>query len=370
MPIIGAEPIPVILVEGEARVRGRQHGELARAGVQQNIERYMQRFEHFAGLSRDEARSRAEQYRNAIRNYDPDMLEEITGVAEGAGCDPRDVLAINCRSELMFGGGSAAECTSFGLQPDVTSNGHTYVAQNWDWAADVRDTLILLVIKQEPRPTVVLLNESGLIGRMGMNSAGIALSTNTLIAEGSRVGVPYNALLRGILNASSMAEAIGALVRPERALGANFLLGDGRGQVLDIEATAENVDYLAPREGIITHGNHFAGARHRGRDMSLERFPDSLYRECRLRDALTPNAPQLDEEHMKEALRDSYGHPNAICRSPDPALNPHDQIETIASIIMDATERRFLLAGGPPDQHPYYEFTVEALAEGNVPVTA
>jgi isopenicillin-N N-acyltransferase-like protein len=276
-------------------------------------------FSHFAGLSRGEVRSRAEQYSDPIREYDPDMLEEITGVAEGAGCDVRDVLAINCRSELLFGSGSAAECTSFGLQPEMTGNGHTYVGQNWDWGTDVRDTLILLVIKQEPRPTVVLLDEAGLIGRMGMNSAGMALSTNTLIAEGSRIGVPYNALLRGVLNANSMAEAIGALVRPQRALGANFLLGDGRGQVLDIEATAENVDYLAPDQGIVTHANHFAGARHRGRDMGLERFPDSLYRECRLRDALTPHAPDLREERMKEALRDAHGHPNAICRSVDPS---------------------------------------------------
>ena len=184
MPIIGAEPIPIVLVEGDARARGRQHGELTRARVKQTIDCYMERFSHFAGLSPGEARSRAEQYSDPIREYDPHMLEEITGIAEGAGRDVRDVLAINCRSELLFGSGSAAECTSFGLQPEVTGNGHTYVGQNWDWAADVRGTLILLVINQEPRPTVVLLDEAGMIGRMGMNSAGIAVATNTLIAEG------------------------------------------------------------------------------------------------------------------------------------------------------------------------------------------
>ncbi len=370
MPIIGTEPMPVVLVEGDARARGQEHGSLTRARVKQNVEKYTERFAHFAGLSRDEARARATEYTDAIRDYDPAMLEEIEGIAEGAECDLRDVLAINCRSELMFSAGSAAECTSFGLQPEATANGHTYVGQNWDWAPDVRETLILLVIKQPPRPTVVLLDEAGLIGRMGINSAGIALSTNTLIAEGARIGVPYNALLRGILNSASMAEAIGALVRPQRALGANFLLGDGGGQVLDIEATAENVDYLAPREGLITHGNHFAGARHRGRDMSLERFPDSLYRECRLRDALLAASPPLSEEEMREALCDRYGHPNAICRSVDPAIDPTDQIETVASIVMDATERRFLLAAGRPDENPYFEFTVDRLAEGNVAMAA
>src|SRR5207247_6147187 len=112
-------------------------------------------------------------------------------------------------------------CTSFGLQPSVTANGHTYVGQNWDWAPDVKETLILLVIVQEPRPTVVLLDEAGMIGRMGLNSAGIGMATNTLISEQHQVGVPYNMILRGILNQRTLADAVAAVARPERALSAH-----------------------------------------------------------------------------------------------------------------------------------------------------
>jgi isopenicillin-N N-acyltransferase-like protein len=356
-----ADTILTVVAEGDARERGRAHGELGAERVARSVETYLRRFEHFAGLKARTARRRAEAYADPIAAYDPDILEEINGIAEGSGCSRADILAVNCRSELMFGSNAPLECTSFGLQPDVTLTGHTYVGQNWDWAPDVKASLILLVVKQPPRPTAVILDEAGMVGRMGMNSAGIALSTNTLIAEDSGPGVPYNVLLRGVLNSRSLAEAIGALVRPQRALGANFLLGDGNGQVLDIEASASTVDYLAPVSGIVTHGNHFAGPRHRGRDRSLERFPDSLYRECRIREHLERVGRPIGEEDMKDALKDAFGHPNAICRSVDPEQDELEQIETIASIIMDATDRRFLLAVGPPDENPYAEYSLAGL---------
>jgi isopenicillin-N N-acyltransferase like protein len=370
MPVLGNEPMPIVLVEGDPRERGRQHGELACDQVGLSVERYMERFAHFASLTPEEARRRAGEFAPVIQSYDPDMLEEIEGVAEGAGFAVEDLLAVNCRSEVMFGSAPVMECTSFGLQPNATANGHTYVGQNWDWAPDIKETLILLVVRQDPGPTVVLLDEAGMVGRMGLNSAGVALSTNTLISEQRQIGVPYNVLLRGILNSRSMADAIGALVRPQRAIAANYLMGHGDGQVLDIEASPVHIDYVTPQDGIVTHGNHFTGSRLRGRDLSLERFPDSLYRDCRLRDRLAAYAGEITEEHIKESLLDAFGNPHAICRHAEPDQDPLDQFETVASIIMDATERRFLVSRGAPDRNPYFEFAVTELAAGQVGVAA
>jgi len=370
MAVLGSEPIPIVSVEGEPRERGRLHGELAGEQVAVSVERYMERFAHYAKLTPDEARRRAAEFAKPIREYDQALLDEIEGVAEGAGFTAEDLLAVNCRSEVMFGTAPVMECTSFGLQPQVTANGHTYVGQNWDWAPDIKETLLLLVIKQEPRPTVVLLDEAGMIGRMGLNSAGLALATNTLLTEQRQLGVPYNILLRGILNQATMADAVAALVHPKRAISANYLIGHADGQVLDFEASPVHLDRIAPEGGIVTHGNHFTGARLQGRDLSLERFPDSAYRDCRLRDAMAPHAPSITEEHIQEALRDAFGSPNAICRQRDPELAPLDQLETVASIIMDVDERRFLLARGAPDANPYHEFRVAELEAGRISVAA
>lgn len=369
MPVIGNIPIPILLVDGEPRERGRQHGELARDQVGLSVERYMARFAHFAGLTPTRAREIAAGYADAIRVYDPELLEEIEGVAEGAGFGREDLLAVNCRSEVMFGT-PLPECTSFGLQPDATANRHTYVGQNWDWAPDVKETLIVLIITQEPKPPVVLLDEAGMIGRMGLNGAGVALATNTLISEQRAPGVPYNILLRGILNQTSLAAGIEALVQPKRAISANYLIGDGSGQTIDIEASPIHVDVISPRDGVITHGNHFEGARLQGRDLSLERFPDSAYRGCRLRDRLVASVGRITDDDIKDALRDSFGHPHAICRSVDESQHEFDRLETVASIIIDATDRRFLLCKGAPDESEYTELHLDELVQGKAPVHA
>jgi isopenicillin-N N-acyltransferase-like protein len=252
----------------------------------------------------------------------------------------------------------------------VTANGHTYVGQNWDWAPDIQETIILICIKQEPKPSLLLVDEAGMIGRMGINTAGIALASNTLLTEETQPAVPYNVLLRGILNQTTLADAIAALVQPARALAANYLFGDGAGQVLDIEASPSHTDIIAPTEGIVTHGNHFDGARLKGRDLSLERFPDSAYRPCRLRDQLRAAAPEITESAMQEALQDRFGFPNSISRAADPAKDPREQLETVASIIFDATEQRLLIHRGAPEGGEYTEFQLASLAGAQTQIAA
>lgn len=351
--------IKVVVATGDARERGRRHGSQAAVEVAHGIEAYMDRFAHFAGMSRQEACTAARRYVEPIRRYDEAILEELAGIAEGADRPLDEVLALNCRSELMYTTGGMPECTSFGLMPDITSTGHTYVGQNWDWAPDTKDRLILLVVQQDPRPAILLIDEAGMVGRMGLNAAGIGLASNTLIAEHAQIGVPYNVLLRGVLNSANISDALAALVRPERALGANFLVGDGAGQVLDIEASSFHVDYISPRNGIITHGNHFAGQRLHGRDMSLERFPDSLYRECRLRDHFERCGDAITWNDMVEGLCDSFGSPNAIRRSVDSRQQPLEQIETVASFVLDVTERTIFLCKGQPDASAYARIEID-----------
>jgi isopenicillin-N N-acyltransferase like protein len=362
MTDISTGSVPVISVSGTPRVRGYEHGRLLRDRVHLGVERYMDRFQHFAGLTRGQAGETARIFVEPIRSYDPEILEEIEGIAEGAELPFEDVLAMNCRSELMFAT-PRAECSSFALQPSATADGHTYVGQNWDWAPDITETLAIVVISQEPtKPDLLILDEAGIVGRMGFNSAGLGLCTNTLIAdETSPVGVPYNVLLRGVLNQRRLDDAIGALIRPRRAICSNYLIGDAAGQTMDVEVSPEAFDYIAPHDGIITHGNHFAGGRIGLRDLSVEKWPDSLYRECRLRELLEPHVSSITVEHMQDALRDRFGDPHSISRRADDTHDQFDRLQTIASIIVDCDDRECCIAVGPPHAAQYAHYTLEAL---------
>lgn len=65
-----------------------------------------------------------------IRRKWPAYLEEMRGIAEGAGVELADVLAFNVRTEIAFGLFSDG-CTMLAWHSTQPS-GSAFIAQNWD----------------------------------------------------------------------------------------------------------------------------------------------------------------------------------------------------------------------------------------------
>ena len=93
---------PHVRVEGGPRERGRQYGEQARDRVRISLEAYAEVFGHYAGWDWKKVTAEARLYEPAIAAYDQRYLEEVRGIAEGAGVPYEDVLALNVRTEVMF----------------------------------------------------------------------------------------------------------------------------------------------------------------------------------------------------------------------------------------------------------------------------
>ena len=85
-----------------------------------------------------------------------------------------------------------------------------------------------------------------------------------------------------------------------------------------------------------------------------------------MRDRLAACGGEATVEDIKDALSDGFGKPHAIARDADSSQGRFDQFETVASIIIDVTQRRFPLAGGAPDRYPYFEFELDALVSGSL----
>ncbi len=93
---------PHVRVQGGHRERGRQYGEQARDRVRRSIEAYDEVFANYAGWRWDDVRNEAQRYVEPIERFDARYLEEMRGIAEGAGVTFEDVLGINVRTEVMF----------------------------------------------------------------------------------------------------------------------------------------------------------------------------------------------------------------------------------------------------------------------------
>jgi isopenicillin-N N-acyltransferase-like protein len=349
------EGFPLIETKGGALERGRQHGEQASDLIRFNLEGYRRLFKHDTGLDWSEVLSRARQYERAIEEYAPHLLEEMRGIAEGAGVSLDDILALNCRTEIlsMTTIPLLGECTALFVAPEATADGHSYVAQNWDWSNVLRGGTVLLRVEQSDRPTVLTLTEAGMVGKIGLNSAGIGVCTNFLRHDHRRIGVPFHVLLRSALEADRLGLAVAAIYRGLRADSGNYLLAHADGEAVDLEATPSDVGFLFPQEGVLVHTNHFLTPRLQAGDVGIVDSDNTLARYGRAVRLLNGSAGKVTLEVLQGLFRDHFNYPHAICRHPDPTLSEIERGATLASIIIDLTAGEMYVSMGEPCQAEY-----------------
>jgi isopenicillin-N N-acyltransferase-like protein len=361
---------PHVRVEGGPRERGRAYGEEARERVRLSIEAYAGVFEHYAGWSWQRVIEEARAFEGPIAAFGERYLEEIRGIAEGAGLRFEDLLALNVRTEVMFSAKArmAIEdaglrldgCSAFAVLPEASANGTTLIGQNWDWLLHSFDTVVVLEARQDEGPDFVTVVEAGLLAKTGLNSSGIGLTTNALATEADRgiPGVPYHVALRAILDAENLSDALAVLQRRPRSSSANYLVAHEDGIAVDVEAAPGDFSrlfLLFPERGVLLHTNHFCSPAFDGKDVGLWVIPDSPFRLERVKTAVAAAGPPLSPETFTELLADHANYPSSVCCHPDERHHPLERGATVASVVMELDSRRLLIADGHPCSTPYRE---------------
>lgn len=364
---------PMIRVAGAPTERGRAYGVQARTLIHRSISGYEQAFAHYAGWDWQTVRRHATRFARCIEDFSPRSMAEMRGIADGAGVDLEDILALNTRSEIMFAARNHAgrlrpglhECTAFAVQPARSRTQTTIVGQNWDWLLHARQTTTLLMVIRDDGPSFITLVEAGLLAKVGMNADGVGLCTNTLISDGDegRIGVPYHVLLRGVLDSTTGAAAAALVTEADRANSANYLIVDDTGFATDLETTprAGGVQRLTSENGQITHANHFRARDLTGDDMYLA---NKSHTTTRLRN-VTRSLAAVDEltvDHLKSALADHRDQPSSVCQHPDMGVHPRERTATIAGVIMDVARGAVHVAAGSPCQAEWQTLELSARA--------
>jgi isopenicillin-N N-acyltransferase like protein len=361
--------IPRVRVAGTAYERGRQYGTQARDRVHRSVQAYRDVFAYYTGWGWDAVQRTAAGFEAPVAAFRPAYVEEMRGIADGAGLDLADVLAINVRTEVMYAAKARqaplaartptppAECTAFAVVPGPGQPGATLIGQNWDWLLHASQTLVLLDARQDDGPGFVTVVEAGLLAKAGLNSAGLGLVTNALVTEADvgAPGLPYHVLLRAILDCATVTEALEVLQAGPRSSSANYLIAHASGAALNVEAAPGDFTRLYPlfpEHGVLLHTNHFLAPGLHPVDVSLWAMPSSAVRLQRLR-AGTGQPGPLTLDRFRALLADHADYPHSICSHPDPADHPLEQGATIASLLMDPAAGRLWLAAGQPCQVPY-----------------
>jgi len=362
MPLLDLGPDPF--------ERGQTHGRAMTAAIRDNLETYFRRFEA-GGQDRARVVALGEEWTRFIEGANPEYFEEMRGIAAGAEIALRDIGILNARWEIAYSVMSkeaaavtrpTAEpdgCTAFGLLPEATKSGHTVIGQNWDWLQGVLGRTFVMRVRRTEKPSFVGFTEAGIVGcKIGVNEAGIGLCLNGMVTREDGTNPfqkPIHVRAREILDARTFDKALLPVVQADRVCSANFLIGHGDGEIIDIEATPNEAAYLYPVDGLIAHSNHLVS---RGRAASeFERLgPHTLYRAPRLDRLLRRHLGRVEVAHIQAALADHFSAPNAICRHPDPELPEPKRVITVTSVILDLTARTMLATAGQPCSNPYVAY--------------
>ncbi|WP_421995755.1 C45 family autoproteolytic acyltransferase/hydolase [Reyranella sp.] len=343
----GYAPFPLIELSGPPRERGRQHGKAAADRLRRGAKMYAESLVK-TGVDWKELERRAEAMVPTIDRFDPTYVEEMRGIAEGAGEPFAAVVLMNARTEMVAAARQQQAtkhfpdgCTAALALPEASADGTLLHGQNWDWRAECAETGVILRIRRDDGPDILTFTEAGGLARSGLNSAGLGLTANALECDRDYKrgpGVPLPFIRRKVLESAHLAQAVQTIVSTPK-LGSNHMAvsqatEDGAAEAFGFECAPDETFWVAPERGVYVHANHWIAesARTRVKDTGLAETPCSIYRDKRVRDQLASRRGQLTLDDLRTAFFDAWGSPWSVCRPPRP--NTRGVLTATAAMIL------------------------------------
>lgn len=362
------QEILVIEVSGSPYDMGFQHGsqckDLIKEAIKSNLTDIIVAGEQKAGIhvTKDEILRLTQRHLPYCEEEAPELVQEVRGIADGAGLPFEDVFALNCfldlhdltypvlASETLFG------CTTFAVTDSAAKNNQVIVGQTYDISAQFEPSVIFLKGKPEHGPEFTVLTMAGCVAWSGANNAGIGLVINRLTPDDGRAGVPYPFVVRKALSQKTIGYAVDAILRARRVSGIHYLLADESGAILGLETSATDYEVIYPTDDTITHTNHYFTPRMQDHAKFHRRFAgESIIRLTQSRRYLKRHHGNLGVEELMELTKDHVNYPYSICRHPNENVDPERRSSTTASIIINPREKRVWGTAGNPCTQPYAE---------------
>lgn len=342
------EPFPLIEVSGKPFERGVQYGRQAQARIKLGAGHYSAQLRKMS-LEADGIRQLVRDYLPVMEAFDATHVEEMRGIAEGAGLSFEEVALLNARTEILklaerpdLRAALAAYvkpdgCTGLIAMPEATADGRLIHALNWDWKRECAESSVVLKIRRDDGPDILTFTEAGALARAGLNAGGVAITGNYLECERdyTQVGVPVALIRRKALESEHVALAMRAVCITPKSASSNMMVSHAAGVGIDFECAPDEVFQVLPERGLVVHANHWVNVSARAKLMEkgIGAMPDSLYRDTRVRALLEPKLGRLTAEDVKAALFDDFLTPWSVCRPP--RLNPAGVMSaTVAMVVM------------------------------------
>lgn len=279
-----------------------------------------------------------------LEDWRPELLVELRGIAEGAGVTLAQVAALNARTEILaMGQVMAHECSTIA----APVAGRMLGVQTWDWHIELDPFWHTQQVCGSGH-SFVGVTEQGIISKIGVNEAGLALHFNILgHADDAPGGVPMHLLAATVLReCASVAEGVALVRGASITSSSSFTLIDRSGAV-SLEITPVGVFEIAPINDAVVRTNHFFDPRPlAGQKGTLE--PDSSARYELLRERLSAGVPQRADRLL--ALLESDASEPPLSHVPDMSRPFGERWATLCTTLSDPAAKTLRVLDGMPTE--------------------
>lgn len=373
-PLVPAAPLTVIRASGTHYEIGGAIGQAYRGRAEETLAYYDRVLRASAGMGLDQASAEVMRYLPYAREALPELVEEVRGIADGAGVGFEAILVLNLLEELESDL-PRLRCTSIGLVPDRflgTRGGcglgsdrgpapgsprEVWLAHNEDWCVEDASRVAVVIARPRGEPAFLSVISGPLLPAVGFNEAGVGQGVDSVYPVDMQMGVPRTFVSRHVLEARALGEAIRFACLAGRAGGYNHLLATADGEIYNLETTGRDFDAIYG-EGLLVHTNHYLSPHLRR--LSDPPSPTSIIRVNRagklVRDCLAGGLEP--KEALSRTLSDHVNYPGSICVHPRPDAGEGDAYGTVFTLVAELVSRRAWVSVGPPCRAEPVELTL------------
>jgi isopenicillin-N N-acyltransferase-like protein len=363
------QPFPFVSICGSPHERGVQYGQAVPDRIRRSVALYGGTLDEL-GLETAQKTRLIGGFADQIAAFGAHYLEEMKGIAAGAGVSLDDIILINARTEVVSQARRETNkpeaeddavdgCTGAVILPERSASGRLIHGQNWDWRAECAETAIVLRVEREDGPDFLTFVEAGGLARCGLNEAGIAITANYIESDRDyqKNGVPLVLIRRKVLEQKHFAMALRVVAATPKTCSNNMMVSSAEGYAVNFECAPDEVFPIYPADGLLVHANHWVSpvALSKLKDAGL--LGDSFYRDKRVEKLLS--ARKLTPDDLKAAFFDDFAAPFAVCRPVLPN-SAGDLSATVAMIVMDAKEGVMDVAPLPAHNRDFTRYSLQA----------
>lgn len=331
-----------LIITGTKRAElGRSRGDQLRDTLAAAYREYAELF-RAAGVDEATEQRAAAATLDALAGWRPELIAELEAIAAASGVTLEQVVALNARTEVLAASAKPSnECSTIAALVGGRQRG----VQTWDWHIEL-DPFWHTQEVDGPGYRFVGVTEQGIIGKIGVNEAGLALHFNILGHElDGPGGIPMHMLANVVLTeCATVTEAIELVRAAPITSSSSFTLIDET-RAVSLEITPVGVFEIAQQAGVVVRTNHFQDAGPLERQKPVYE-PDSSERLALVRERLDAGLP-ADDAALVALLESGPGQAPLTC-VPDMTQPLGERWATLCTALSDPGARTLRVLDGTP----------------------